>query len=207
MLSGMQIASLLLVNKNTEVMKANILKTGRYLFLLAALFSISVYSFSQDKKLSRKERKEVEKAQLARNFYIIDSLFAERSFVLEADYLQDKYGTRIPVTSTINFIKVNKDEGVLQTGNTQYVGYNGLGGTTAVGNVGKWKISKNFKNMSYNVQFYIASNLGHYDVALNVNAANYATATITGLGPGKLSWVGHLVTLDNSRVFKGTTSY
>ena len=196
MLSGMQIASLLLVNKNTEVMKANILKTGRYLFLLAALFSISVYSFSQDKKLSRKERKEVEKAQLARNFYIIDSLF-----------LQDKYGTRIPVTSTINFIKVNKDEGVLQTGNTQYVGYNGLGGTTAVGNVGKWKISKNFKNMSYNVQFYIASNLGHYDVALNVNAANYATATITGLGPGKLSWVGHLVTLDNSRVFKGTTSY
>ena len=175
--------------------------------MIAALLSISVLSFSQDKKLSRKERKEVEKTQLAMNFHIIDSLLAEKSFVLEADYLQDKYGLRIPVTSTINFIKVSKDEGVLQTGNSHYTGYNGLGGTTAVGSVGKWKINKDFKNMSYDVQFYIASNLGHYDVALKVNAANYATATITGLGPGKLSWVGHLVTLDNSRIFKGTTSY
>ena len=188
-------------------MKTNIIQTGRGLLLMTLLVSLSALTYAQDRKLSRKERKEIEKAQLQRNFYVIDSLLTERSFVLEADYLQDTYGTRVPVTSNINFIKVDRDKGVLQTGNTMYVGYNGLGGTTAEGSVGKWKINKDFRNMSYNVQFYISSNLGHYDVSLSVNAANYATATITGLGPGKLSWVGHLVTVDNSRAFKGMTSY
>lgn len=188
-------------------MKTKIANTGRNLFLIAALLSISVLSFSQDKKLTRKERKEVEKAQLAWNFHIIDSLLSEKSFVLEADYLQNKYGDRVPVTSMINFIKIDGEKGVIQTGNDSYVGYNGLGGVTAEGNVNNWQINKNFKNMTYNVRFNIISNLGNYDVALNVNAANNATATITSLGPGKLSWVGHLVTLNNSRVFKGTTTY
>ncbi len=188
-------------------MKTNIIKTGRDLFLVTLLMSLSVLTYAQDRKLSRKERKEVEKAELAWNFHVIDSLLNEKSFVLEADYLQNKYGSRVPVVSMINFIKVNRDKGILQTGNNYYSGYNGLGGETAEGNVGSWKIHKNLKNMSYLVQFNITTNLGHYDVSLNVNAANHATATISGLGPEKLSWVGHLVTIDNSRVFKGTTSY
>lgn len=184
-------------------MKASILKTGRNLFLATVLLSFAFPASSQDIKLSRQERKEVEKAQLAWNFHILDSLLNAKRFVLEADYLQDRYGMRIPVAQNLNFIKVNDPDGVLQTGNNFSMGPNGVGGVTAEGPLGSWKIFKDFKRMSYVVRFSISSNIGHYDVVLDVNAANYAQATITGLGPGKLTWVGHLVTVDNSRVFKG----
>jgi hypothetical protein len=185
-------------------MKTNIIKTTWNLFLVAVLLTSSVLVNAQDIKLSRRERKEVEKANLEWNFHILDSLLNAKSFVLEADYLQDKYGMRVPVLQSLNFIKVNATNGVLQTGNNYSMGLNGVGGVTAEGSLGSWKISKDFKRMSYVVQFYISTNIGHYDVTLNVNAANNAQATITGLGPGRLTWVGHLVTLDNTRVFKGS---
>ena len=188
-------------------MKAIKFKMWRNLFILTGLFLIPALSYSQDDKLSRQERKVVGKAQLARNFYILDSLFSEKSFVLEADFLQNKYGDRVPVTSQINFIRVDGDKGVIQTGNNSYAGYNGVGGETAEGNISNWQIDKNLKQMTYNVRFSIISSLGHYDVGLFVNAANNATATITSLGPGKLSWIGHLATVNNSRVFKGMTTY
>jgi hypothetical protein len=38
---------------------------------------------------------------------------------------------------------------------------------------------------------------------MNVSSDNYATATITGLGPGNLTWQGHIATVGNSRIFKG----
>jgi hypothetical protein len=38
---------------------------------------------------------------------------------------------------------------------------------------------------------------------MTVSADNNAIATITGLGPGRLTWEGCLVTINNSRVFKG----
>ena len=184
-------------------MKTIILTTARNLFLLSVLLSITLFTDAQDKKLSRQERKEVEKTQLEMNFHILDSLLSAKSFVLEADYLQDRYGMRIPVSQNLNFIKLNVTNGVLQTGNIYAMGYNGVGGVTAEGRLGYWKITKDFKRMSYFVRFGISTNLGHYDVTLDVNASNYALATISGTGPGKLTWVGHLVTVDNSRVFKG----
>jgi len=185
-------------------MKTKILKTGRNLFLVTALISISVLVNAQDIKLNRQERKEVEKADLAWNFYVLDSLFNTKSFVLEADYLQDKYGFRVPVPQNLNFIKVNDARGIIQTGNSFSMGSNGVGGVTAEGSLRYWKINKNDKRMSYTVRFNLATNIGFFDVFLSVNAANNAQATISGLGPGKLTWVGHIVTVDNSRVFKGT---
>jgi len=78
-------------------------------------FMISLVSNSQEAKLSRQERKEVRKTQMTANFYILDSLLKSKSFVLEADYLQNRYGDRIPVVSDLNFIRVNVSDGVLQT--------------------------------------------------------------------------------------------
>jgi hypothetical protein len=47
------------------------------------------------------------------------------------------------------------------------------------------------------------TNIGNYDIFMTVNAANQAQATITGLGPGRLTWEGHLEMNYNSGVFKG----
>lgn len=182
-----------------KTMKTNMVS----LFLVIGFFGISVNGNSQNIKLSRQEKKEARKAELAANFTILDSLLNARSFVLEADYLRDYYGEVMPVLSTLNFIRVNDKTGVLQTGSNFRFGYNGVGGVTAEGNIESWEIFKNFKNFSYTIRFSLSTNIGHYDVLLNVNADNHASATITGLGSGQLTWDGHLETLDNSRVFKG----
>jgi hypothetical protein len=173
------------------------------LLILMGLFVMSQSINAQKTKLSRQEKKEIRNAQLNRNYFILDSLLNVRCFVLEADFLRDKWGNRVPVTSTLNFIKINSNEGVLQTGTDLSRGSNGVGGVTASGNIGSWNVTGNPKKLYYNISFYMDTNIGHYDVSMMVDADNHATATITGLGPGKLTWEGHLETLNNSRVFKG----
>ncbi len=173
------------------------------LFLAFGLFWISLNGFSQEVKLTRQERKEARKAELFANFHILDSLFESKSFVLEADYLENKYGDQIPVSSMVNFIMVNSTNGVLQTGNTSSIGYNGLGGVTAEGSIGTWKLNRDYKNLNFTLRFSILTDIGSYDVLMTVNAGNYARATITGIWPGKLIYSGHLNRLDGSGVYKG----
>jgi hypothetical protein len=159
--------------------------------------------FSQDTRLSRQERKGIRNAQMAQNFVILDSLLNNKRFVLEADFLKDGYGNRAYVLSSLNFIVVDGSKGVLQTGSYTGRGYNGVGGVTAKGNIGGWKIHKDFKRLTYSLEFSILTSIGHYDIFLTVTSDNRAMATISGLGPGRLTWEGHLATVDNSRIFKG----
>jgi hypothetical protein len=185
-------------------MKTMKMKMNRIsLFWIFGLFWICLNGNSQETKLSRQERKEVRKAQLAANFNILDSLLNSKSFVLEADFLQDSYGNRIPVVSNLNFIKVDGSNGILQTGSNYSLGYNGVGGVTAEGSLGTWEINKDPKKLSYWLRFSLLTNIGHYDIFMTVMANNHAIATISGLGPGKLTWEGHLETVNNSRIFKG----
>ena len=125
------------------------------------------------------------KAQLEINFNILDSLLNSKGFVLEADYLQNGYGSRVPVISTLNFVKVERSNGILQTGSNNSMGYNGVGGVTAEGSVGAWKIDKEIKRLSYNLRFNLVTNIGNFDIFMTVNSDNHAIATITGLGPGE----------------------
>jgi len=180
-------------------MKMNMLS----LFLMIGFLGISITGNSQGNKLTHQELKEARKAQMVANFYAIDTLLNLKTFVLEADFLQDKNGVRIPVSSNLNFIKVDKSDGILQTGSDTGIGYNGVGGVTAEGSIGSWEISKDPKKLFYTIHFSMITNIGNYDILMTVNAANQALATITGLGPGRLSWEGHLEMIYNSRVFKG----
>lgn len=173
------------------------------LFWILGLFCISLDGNSQESKLSRQELKEVRKAEIALNFNILDSLLRTRSFVLEADFLQNRYGERIIVTPNLNFIKIIESKGILQTGSNFSIGYNGVGGVTAEGTISSWKVYKDTRHLNFRLQFSLMTNIGSYDVSMIITPDNFAQATITGLGPGRLTWQGHLETVDNSRVFKG----
>jgi hypothetical protein len=176
------------------------------LFLATGLILNTFSVSSQEKEMSKQERKEFKKAEMEARFNALDSVLSSRRFVLVADFLQNKFGDRVPVVQTINFIKVNESEGVLQTGSATTIGYNGVGGVTAAGTIDDFKMTKNFKSHSYTVRFSITTQIGHYDVLMTVNAANNAMATITGTTPGKLTWEGHLESLDFSKVYKGQNS-
>lgn len=183
------------------------IKYSASILMVLILFGISSNVSSQEIKLTREEKKEIRKAQIEVNFYMMDSLLNSRQFVLEADYLQDKYSNRIPVNSNLNFIRVNGPTGVLQTGSSINMGYNGVGGVTAEGTVNSWEITRDPKRYVFTIRFGLLSNLGHYDILMRVSSGNNASADITGLGPGRLTWGGHLKELRGSRVFKGQNTY
>lgn len=172
------------------------------MFLILLSLIIMPDGFSQGKQ-DRKKRKAKRDAELVANFRAIDTLLQKQSFVIEADYLNDRYGYRVPVASNINFIHVDAGHVVLQTGTSAAVGYNGVGGITAEGNVSNWKMTKDEKRKSYTVYFNATTNLGTYDVFMKVNADATVTATITGLTRGSLTYEGSLLATYNSRVFKG----
>jgi hypothetical protein len=173
------------------------------LFFICGFLLSSVGVNSQDIKLTAKEKKEARKAQMTEKYYVMDSLLTSRRFVLEADFLRDRYGYMVPVQSALNFISVNEIKGVLQTGSDYRLGYNGVGGVTAEGNIGGWKVNKNSKNLTFTISFNLLTSLGNFDIIMTISSDNNASATITGTTSGRLTWTGHLKSADISRVYKG----
>jgi hypothetical protein len=186
-------------------MKTSILKLEG-LLLTVGLLLISFNSNSQDNKLSRQEQKAAKRDAQYYSFQVIDSMLQSKSFVLEADYLENQYGYRSPVLSNINFIMVDSLRAVLQTGSSSNMGNNGLGGATAEGNISGLKIVKDIKNLSFFLRFTVVSNIGIYDVTMNISSNRFARATITGLTRGKLIYDGRIENLYNSGVYKGRNS-
>ena len=187
------------------------MKTLAILFLACA--SVLGASAQDDMKLSKselkklqKEQKKAEQAALEEEMKgLVDAMITYQQFVLEADYLSDKYGTRIPVQSNINFIIADSLEGVLQFGSAMTIGYNGVGGSTINGKINNYKyqtIGK--KKDSYSVSFSFNSSLGTYDITLMVTSNGNADATVRGNWSGSLSYHGRLVPISLSRIYKGS---
>lgn len=174
--------------------------------LLGISFQASSQDFSNNQKLTRKEKKEADRANLIANFKAIDTLLQNKTYVLEAEYLQNRLGDQIPVARNINFVRVNSDQVILQTGNNFDSGYNGVGGVTAEGTLNNYKVISDEKKLNHTVFFSTTTQIGTYDIVLRIGADAHATATITGFSRGSLTYRGNLVALYNSRVFKGRNS-
>jgi hypothetical protein len=186
-------------------MKKLSFNSGKVLLALGFCW-ISLNCNSQNIKLTRQEQKAANNAQLYANFQAIDTLLKQKRFVLEADFLENQYGERVPVSSTINFVRVDTTEVVLQTGSNFRMGSNGVGGVTAEGKLDNYSIDKNFKTLSYFIKFNVMTNVGIYNITILIKANNDAQATITGTWSGKLVYDGELKALYNSRAFKGQIS-
>ncbi len=186
-------------------MKNTTIKFGT-LFLGLGLMLISVTGSSQDVKLTKQEQKEAQKAKSYIDFLALDSMLQKRTFVLEADYLENQYGNRKPVLSTLNFIMVDSSNVVLQTGSNSLSGTNGVGGATAEGKLKDLNIMKNLKNHSFWLRFTVVTNIGVYDVDMTIYSDRNAKATITGLTRGRLVYDGRIQNLYDSRVYKGRNS-
>jgi hypothetical protein len=179
----------------------------KWFLMVIVLTSITGNGNSQETKLTRQEQKELKQARRTADFFVLDSLVNSKRFVLEADFLQDTHGERVPVVNTLNFVRVDRSDGVLQTGSNYGMGYNGVGGVTATGTVSQWKLEKDSRKLTLTLRFGLLTNLGNYDILMYVSSDNHARATITGLGPGNLTWEGHLKTLNSSGVYKGQDAF
>jgi hypothetical protein len=166
----------------------------------------------QDRKEQRQYEKEKRKEEQAlweeQRVEMTKKMVELQRFVLEANQLSDKYGQRVQVSSTINFIMIDSLQGTIQLGSAYNVGYNGVGGTTVDGRITKYVVNKTGrKNDSYSIHLNFISAVGTYDITLLVGASGQASATIRGNWSGQLSYHGDLIPLGMSRIYKGNPSY
>ena len=186
------------------------MKTFGIIMLVLMLFpaAYSQTEGSVDKKtqkqLFKEEKRKQREAEMAEKSILVEMMVNERKFVLEADYLSNQYGSRIVVSSTLNFIIVDTTEGTLQIASMSGVGGpNMMGGVTTHGNISQYEVTKSAKSQGYSIKMMIMTSLGPYDIFLNISPDGNASATVGGNWGGKLNYHGHIVPLRVSRVYKG----
>ncbi len=190
----------------------------KYILLLSILFIVfdvfpqedpgqQVMTDKEQRQLAREYKEAQRKAEADRALKATELMIGQHRFVLEADYISGRSGTRYPVNSTLNFIIVDSSEVVMQIGSVSGLGYNGVGGFTVRGSVTKYELNKKIgkKHTSYSISMYIMSNMGMYDIVIWVTGSGSADATVRGSTPGVLNYSGRLIPLNESRVYKGTS--
>lgn len=182
--------------------------------IIVALMFLATGLSAQDKgtdkenfKSNREMRKAQREAEIQAAFDSTSQLIDSMQFVLEADYLANQYGYRIPVNSNLNFIMVNSKKAVLQTGNNSGFGYNGVGGVTTEGQISNLRVFKNPKRKTFNLSWDVNTPLGTYSIFMDASASGRASATLSGLWPGKLTYDGYIVPLEQTRTFKAMNTY
>jgi hypothetical protein len=192
---------------------------GNLLMIFAMIAGINGMVSGQDGRASKADmkeqkeyekfnRKEEKKRELERMSEITSQMVKLQRFVLEADYLGDKYGNMVSVSPSINFIMIDSLEGTVQFGNAFSIGYNGVGGETLDGKVTRYEYTMMGKKKdSYSIMMVFMSSLGTYDITFSVSPDGYADAVIRGSWSGQLKYHGKLVPLGLSKVYKGHTRY
>lgn len=168
------------------------------MFILSANFMIG--QTKDDSSLSKREKR---KAKEEQQYQLVKELLINKSFVLEANSLMDRYGNRAIVSSGINFVSVDSTEAFIQIGSINNIGPNGVGGVTAKGRISDWKIDENKKNNSFYIHMNVLSAIGIYDVSFSISPSGKATAQLTGLSSGQLTFDGNIVPWEKSTVYIG----
>lgn len=163
------------------------------------------YTKQELRQIAKEEKKAKKEAEAEQMKEIVELMLNMHRFVLEADYVGDGKGQRVPVNSTINFIGIDSLNAVIQLGTVHGSGYNGVGGITVDGKVTKYELTviEGKRGKSYSLMLNVMSTLGIFDITLMVSQSGYTDATIRSISSGQLKYTGNLVPIGISRVYKG----
>lgn len=132
---------------------------------------------------------------------------SDSSFVLEADAVTFKYGTRVQVNSTTNFISLDGNRAVIQVSPSYvYGGPNGVGGITVEGTVSNVRKTYDKKG-----RMFFSMNVLGRGVNATVSIMMYpgSSRVIADVSPtfnsNNVRLEGTLVPYRHSRVFEGTS--
>ena len=174
------------------------------IIILIVLVISATGIWSQEAKkpttMTRKEKKELE---LDKEFHMNKSMLDNRDFVLEANYIQDRFGNRRIVNSVINFVAVDSVTAIIQVGSDYRNGPNGVGGITAKGRITKWQLTEDKKSKSFNLTINVLTSVGIYDLHFSIGLWGNSTVMLSGLSAGQLTFEGNLVPYSESCVFEG----
>ena len=175
----------------------------RLVIILGLIISASILFAQGNDENSTLTRKEKRKVEIKKQYELTKTMLENKDFVLQSDFLQDRYGNRISVSSTINFVQVDSTEATIQIGSNWGIGPNGVGGVTAKGQITKWELTENEKSKSFALRMNVMTTIGIYDLYFSINSSGSATATLTGLRAGQLTFDGDLVPWKESAIFVG----
>jgi hypothetical protein len=175
----------------------------RLVVFFALIISASIIFAQGNDENAVLTKKEKRNAELEKEYQLTKTMLENKDFVLEADYLQDRYGNRILVNSTINFVSVDSTEAFIQIGSNFRIGPNGVGGVTAKGLVNKWELTEDQKHKAFTLRMNVMTTIGIYDLFINIAASGRGTATLTGMTAGRLTFDGNLVPWEKSSVYIG----
>ena len=171
------------------------------LITLLAVFSNLVFAqTNEDSKMSKKEKR---KAKAEQQFKETKKLLENKNFVLESDFLRGRHSVNYPVSSNLNFVKVDSSTAVIQIGSPWSYGPNGVGGVTAKGKITQWVLKENTKKNTFYLSMSVMTPIGIYDVHMSIGSSGSTLARLTGLRPGELTFDGDLVATENSGVYEG----
>ena len=175
----------------------------RLLIILAFVISANTLFAQVNDENTSHNRKEKRKAKTEKEYQLVKDMIENRNFVLEANFLQDRYGRRFPVSNGINFVSVDSTEAIIQVGSNYRLGANGVGGVTAKGKITSWKLTENKKKNYFGLRINVMTTIGFYDLYFSISPSGQATAQLTGLRSGSLTFDGNIVPWENSTVYEG----
>jgi hypothetical protein len=163
-------------------------------------------SKAEQRKAAREAKQEQKAKEEAAMASVIKEAVENQQFVLEADFLSNKYGERVVVPPNLNFVGIDKEFSAFQFANGQDVGYNGVGGVTVEGSVQNYNYRVTKKGV-YTIEFSVATSAGTIFVNMVVSPNGMADATVSSNRPGKLNYQGRCVPLSASTVYKGSRTF
>jgi hypothetical protein len=160
----------------------------------------------EEKKAMRKAKKEEDKRKREEALIEFEKYAEMREWVVEAHTVFDKQGQSYQMDPNINFVSVNKDETTIQLSFTGLMGWNGVGGVTLEGKIGKYEYSVDGKSLNITMSA-MGSGLGVVDIFMIVSGDGNGRATVSGNWGDRITFQGRFVSLEESTVYKGTTTY
>jgi len=172
--------------------------------LMLVITSTAVFALGMDgTPLTKKEKKT---AELEKQYQLNKYMLENKDFVLQANYLENKYGNRFIVDRSINFVAVDSTIAVIQVGSdAARLGANGVGGVTAKGKITRWKLKENIKQRTFYLSMSVMTSIGVYDLQFTIGPSENTMALLTGITAGQLTFDGDLVPHSESSVYEGAS--
>lgn len=181
-------------------------------FIVSLLaFQSHAQTFKEQREAKKKEKAEkrvVEEKEAQANSEKLKALVESQKFVLEANTLYGKSGQSYILNPTINFVGFDGTNSTIQLAFDGLVGWNGVGGVTLDGTIAKMEMKPNKKGYGFTINATVRQKVGGVVTMLfSVMPDGSARVNMSGSFGDRISFQGYIVSLEDTRVYKGTTLY
>lgn len=173
---------------------------------MVVLCSTSVEAQTQDqnRKISRKEQREIAQQQANQQFEIARQALKDSMFVVEVDRIIGPLGRTVYVSANENFVLMNRDYASVQLAVLPaHAGMNGAGGITLAGNASDVQ-ERIDKHGNVTCQFRVQGNSISSTVIVTLyKGDNQVSAVMNStFNNGRITFYGRLFPANASKVFK-----